>query len=141
MTAKEYLRQVYRLDNRIGSDVEELARLRSLASSLSSPALSGEPSPNRSTEAPFVRSVIKIAELEAKISAEIDQLVRLKDQVRSAIDTVRNKDERMVLRYRYIHNLTWLQISDELNADESTIRRWHSQALQHLEVPKKPVII
>lgn len=125
----------------IGSDLEELSRLRSLAESVSSPALGTEPLPSKSTEASFVRSVIKITELENKIGEELDNLVKLKEQIRNTIDTVTNKDERMVLRYRYIHNMTWYQIADEMTADESTIRRWHSMALSHIKLPKKPIMI
>ena len=76
---------------------------------------------SRNTDAPFVRSVFKIMELEDKINAEIDNLVELKKQIRSVIDEVANTDERMVLRYRYIHNLTWEQIGDELHADRTTV--------------------
>ena len=38
MTAKEYLRQAYRLDQKINSDLEEVAALREMASSVSSAA-------------------------------------------------------------------------------------------------------
>lgn len=141
MTPKEYLKQWYRLDNMIGSDLEELTRLRSLSVSLSSPALGSEPNPTRSTEAGFVRSILKITELEDKIGAELDKMALLKEQIRNTIDTVTNRDERMVLRYRYIHNMTWYQIADEMTADESTVRRWHSMALQHIRLPKNIIKI
>ena len=36
MTAKEYLGQAYRLDQRINANLEEVARLREMASSVSS---------------------------------------------------------------------------------------------------------
>ena len=38
MTAKEYLRQAYRLDHRINSDLAELERLRDMEGSISLPA-------------------------------------------------------------------------------------------------------
>ena len=38
--------------------------------------------------------------------------------MREVIDAVQNTDEQMVLRYRYIHNMTWEQIGAELKADE-----------------------
>lgn len=38
MTAKEYLGQAYRLDQRINANLEEVARLREMASSVSSPS-------------------------------------------------------------------------------------------------------
>ena len=49
--------------------------------------------------------------------------------------------KRQVLRYRYVHNFTWEQIGDELNADKSTIRRWHGNALNHVVVPENPIVI
>lgn len=39
MTAKEYLRQAYRLDQKISSDLEEVASLREMSASVSSPQL------------------------------------------------------------------------------------------------------
>ena len=39
MTSKEYLRQAYRLDHRINSDIEEMERLRDMAGSVSSQVL------------------------------------------------------------------------------------------------------
>ena len=141
MTSKEYLRQAYRLDHRINSDIEEMERLRDMAGSVSSPSLEERHNPNRPTEAPFVRCIMRVMELEEKINAEIDRLVALKEQMRGVIDTVRDKDEQMVLRYRYIHNMTWEQIGIELNADARTIRRWHNEAILHVELPDVPIII
>ena len=141
MTNKEYLRQAYRLDQKINSDIEEVARLREMASSISSPLLGDKIQTSRSGEAPFVRSIEKIIMMEKKIDREIDLLVDLKSQIRDVIAAVPDTDERMVLRYRYIHNLTWEQIGNELNADKSTIRRWHGSALLHVVLPDNPIRI
>jgi regulator of replication initiation timing len=112
MTAKEYLKQAYRLDQKINSDIAEMSRLQEMASSVSSPGFEEHYNPNRPTEAPFVRCLEKVWELEQKINAEVDKLVGLKEQIRTVIDKVENPDEQMVLRYRYIHNYTWEQIGD-----------------------------
>ena len=141
MNAKEYLRQAYRLDQKINSDIEEVARLREMAKSVRSPGFEQHYNPNRPTEAPFARCLERVWELEQKINAEIDRFVDLKEQIRTAIDNVENTDEQMVLRYRYVHNWTWEQIGAELHADESTIRRWHGRALQHIVVPKNCIVI
>ena len=50
-------------------------------------------------------------------------------------------DEQLVLRYRYIHNCTWEQIGNELNADARTIRRWHKDALQKVKIPPDAIEI
>ena len=141
MTAKEYLRQAYRLDHRIHSDIEEMERLHDMAGSVSSPSLEERHNPNRPTEAPFVKCVLRIIELEQKINEEIDRLVALKEQMRGVIDTVKDKDEQMVLRYRYIHNMTWEQIGDELRANRTTVYRWHNTALRHVVLPENPIKI
>lgn len=141
MTNKEYLRQAYRLDQKINSDIEEVARLREMATSISSPVLGDKVQTSHSGDAPFVRSIEKILLLEEKIDREIDTLVDLKQQMRDVIAAVPDTDERMVLRYRYIHNLTWEQIGNELNADARTIRRWHGSALVHVVLPDDPIKI
>ena len=141
MTAKEYLRQAYRLDHRINSDIAEMERLREMAASVGSPGFEEHYNPNRSTDAPFIHCLEKVWELQEKINKELARLIDLKDQMRDVIDKVDNADAQMVLRYRYIHNLTWEQIGDELCADESTVRRWHRQALASVVVPDEPIVI
>ena len=141
MTAKEYLHQAYRLDHKINSDIEELQKFREMSCSISSPQFGERVQTSRSQEAPFVRCVEKILDLEKKINEEIDLFVDLKKEIRSVIERVENTDEQMVLRYRYIHNLTWEQISDELNADKVTVWRWHKKALQNTVLPENPIII
>ena len=141
MTAKEYLRQAYRLDQKINSDLEEVASLREMTNSISSPQLSERVQTSRKGEAPFTRCLDKILELEDKINKEIDLLVELKKEIRMVITMVEDTDERMVLKYRYVHNYTWEQIGNELNADARTVRRWHGKALLHVVLPDNPITI
>lgn len=141
MTAKEYLRQAYRLDHRINSDIAEMERLQEMAGSVGSPGFKEHYNPNRPSEAPFVRCLEKVWDLEQKINSEIDRLIDLKAQMREVIATASNADEQMVLRYRYIHNMTWEQIGDELHADRTTVYRWHNSALNHVTLPEDPIRI
>ena len=67
--------------------------------------------------------------------------VAIAEQIREVIDEVTDTDERMVLRYRYIHNLTWEQIGDELHADRTTVYRWHNSAVNHVKLPENPIQI
>ena len=141
MTTKEYLQQAYRLDQKINSDIAEVNALRGMAASVSSQQLSDRVQTSRRGEAPYVRSLEKIMEMEDKINTEIDLLVDLKDEIRGIITTVANTDERMVLRYRYVHNFTWEQIANELHVDARTVRRWHGNALRHVVLPKKLIVV
>ena len=141
MTAKEYLRQAYRLDHRINSDIAEMERLQEMAGSVGSPGFEEHYNPNRPSKAPFVRCLEKVWDLEQKINSEIDRLIDLKAQMREVIATASNADEQMVLRYRYIHNMTREQIGDELHADRTTVYRWHNSALNHVTLPEDPIRI
>lgn len=141
MTAKEYLHQAYRLDHKINSDIEELQRLREMSHAISAPQFGERVQTSRSTDAPFVKSLMKIMELENKINSEIDLFVDLKTEIRSVIEKVENNDEQMVLRYRYIHNMTWEEIGDQLYIDARTARRWHGTALTHVVLPANPIKI
>lgn len=141
MTTKEYLHQAYRLNQKINSDIAELAMLREMSGSVSSPQLGERVQTSKNTDAPFIKSIEKIFELEELINQEIDIFVDLKREIRGVIEKVDNTDEQMVLRYRYIHNMTWENIADELHADSSTVRRWHNKALAHVVLPKNPIKI
>lgn len=137
MTAKEYLNQAYRLNERINCDISELEDLRDMSSRISSCNFEERFSGTRSTEPPFVRYLGKIVEMEQKINAEIDLLVDLKAEIRTAVEQVENINERLVLQYRYIEGMTWERIAERLFADRSTVIRWHRKALKNFAVPEK----
>ena len=141
MTEKEYFRQAYRLDHRINSDIEEMERLREMAKSVSSPCLEERFNPNRATEAPFAKCIIRLIEMEQKINEEINRFVDLKEQMHGVIDALADTNEMLVLRYRYIHNETWDGIAAKLHADRSSVRRWHASAMKHVALPAEPIII
>lgn len=141
MTAWEYLNQAYRLDQRINSDIEEIARLREMARGISVSSAEEKVQATRNTDAPFVRCLEKIYDLEETVNREIDTLVDLKRQIRTVVESVPNINERIVLRYRYIHNMTWEQIGSELNVNEKTVRRWHKAALSAVVLPPDPIKI
>ena len=141
MTEKEYLSQAYRLDQKISSDLEEVASLREMSASVSLPQLTERVQTSKNVDAPFVRVLEKIINLEGRINQEVELLMELKEQIRVVITTVEDTDERMVLKYRYVHNYTWEQIGNELHADARTVRRWHGKALHHVILPENPITI
>ena len=136
MMAKEFLRQAYRLNELINSDLEELQNLRELSRSVSSPVFEEKISGTKSTDPPFVRYVGKIIDLEKQIQQEVDRLVKLKGDIREAINQMQNVDEKLLLRYRYINFLNWEEICVNLNVSIRTVHRLHSSALQHLKIPQ-----
>ena len=141
MTVKEYLNQGYRLEHRINLIQGEIEKQRALSTSISSPGFEEHFSSGRNTEAPFERVLIKICTLEEKQAEALEKLLSFKEELLGVINAVENKDERLVLHYRYILNKTWVEIGDVLGWDERTIRRIHGKALAHVVIPENPTII
>jgi DNA-directed RNA polymerase specialized sigma subunit len=142
MTTKEYLHQAYRLDQQINSDLEEAKNLREMAGSVSAVRYDTDRvQSSPPSDAPFVKALDKLWDLEQKVSAELNLLSDLKKQIREVIEAVPDTDERLVLKYRYVLGMTWEQIGNELHADRTTVYRWHGNALNHVILPKRPIII
>lgn len=135
MTSKEYLRQAYRLNELIDSDAEELERLRDLSFKIAGGNYGERLISSGRKEPSFVRYIDEIDEMKQKIHAELCELVLLKRNITQAINRMENREERLVLTYRYLSNKTWEQISSILSVSIRTVHRIHQSALNHFSVP------
>lgn len=135
MTAKEYLMQAYRLNELIDSDVKELERLRELAGRIAGSNFGERVQCSRDTEPPFVKYLGDIIEMEQKIHRELCRLVVLKKQITESLEKVGDREERLLLTYRYFNNCTWEEIADRLHVSNRTVHRIHASALQNFSVP------
>ena len=77
MTAKEYLGQAYRLDQRINSKLEQVMSLRDLATKATSTLSDVAPSGTRNVHR-MEDIIVKLVDLENEINSDIDNLVDLK---------------------------------------------------------------
>ena len=136
MTAKEYLNQARHLDALINCRLREIDYWRDLSSSVSGSNFEPHYNPNKPTEAPFVRCLEKIDAIQRNGAGKIAYLVRLKGEINTAIDALEMRDEQLVLRYQYLDDCTWEEISRMLNVSLRTVHRIHGSALQHFSVPE-----
>ena len=83
MDAKTYLMQVVNIDQQINSKLEQLGRLRALATHTTSTFSDMPKSHNNNSR--LEDTVLKIIEMEHSIDDEIDKLVDLKAEVRQQI--------------------------------------------------------
>ena len=141
MTAKEYLGQAYKLDERIQFQLEEVSRLRETATGLSSPTFGDRVQSSTRGDAPFVKAIERIVQYEDKINREIDLLVALKEQIHETIEAVRDPRERLILRCRYIEGNPWKSLAVKLKIDLNTAYRLHRRALEHVVLPENPIIV
>jgi len=138
MTAKQYLRQAYHLNELINSHIKELEQLRLISTSVPSTDFSKERVQGGQLPGDRISNIIaKIVDLEKQINDEIDHFVDLKKEIHDAIDAVKNPKERLVLRYRYIEFLTWEQTAERMNYSIMQVHRIHSNALKNFVVPIK----
>lgn len=139
MTAKQYLRQGYRLNELIKTHQDELAQLHRMVGSVQSPGFDklggGAPKWNGSTAEQNL--VIKTVDLEAQIKREVAQMVDLLQEIHDVIEAVPDRNERLVLRCRYILFLNWTETAGRMNYSYQQVRRIHGTALLHVTVPEQ----
>lgn len=83
-----------------------------------------------------IERVEKIWEYEQKIDAKINRLVDLRAAINAAIESMENPEERLLLKYRYLKNESWEDISYDLNVSYRTVHRIHASALNNFVVPE-----
>ncbi|MCI6061797.1 MAG: DUF1492 domain-containing protein [Dorea sp.] len=139
MTVKEYLNQAYLLDQRIHSHTIECEELKAMAESISSPGFEEHFNASKNTDAPYIRTLEKLWEMEEKVLREQERLICLKAQIREVIAQVDKSEQQAVLRFRYIHNYSWPMIADELGVDRGTVQRWHNKAVAKIILPENAI--
>lgn len=131
MNKKQYLKQGYRINLEIESKKEVLAELRANLDGLKAIQLSEKlqggqiPSDNN-----IVNRMSKIIEMEKQITQLYDFQVELSEK----IDKMKDPNEKLVLRYRYVLNLTWDQIADKMCYSLMNIHRIHKRALNNFKL-------
>lgn len=133
MDARQYLEQVYDMKNHIKRLNQELDSYRELASSMPGCNLDERINKQRSTEAPFVKYIYKIMDLEDEIKTETGRLEIMKLEIGHQINMLEDTNERLVLRYRYLVCMPWNEIADRLHYSIRYVYKIHGRALQHFE--------
>lgn len=141
MTVKEYLSQSYRLKQRIEICRLEIEQLRELVTAIRAVGFEEHYNSTRNTSAQFEKTLMKIMEMEEKERIMLETLLAFKEELKSIINSIENKDERLVLHYRYCYCMMWTQIADKLGWDARTIKRWHNKAIAKISLPVNPTVI
>lgn len=139
MTNKQFLRQAYRLDDLIKSNQREIESLKILMVGVKSPSLSHNSNACSKTDknASFTRIIEKISVLETNIIEETEKFLEIKIQIRKSIDNMKNVDEKLVLKLKYLEFMTFEEVAESLNYSISQIHRIHKNALHNFKIYKK----
>ena len=134
MTAKEYLQQLQRLDTVINQKIKEVRDLRLKSQSTGSIDYSKERvQTSPSGDAPFVKLIGRIVDLEAEINAEIDRYVDEKHKIINQIQGLKNADYISLLFKRYVEYKSLERICVEMNFSYDYIKHLHGYALKDFE--------
>lgn len=130
--AEKYLNQLYKLDQIIKSDQEELERLRSLAESISND-ISQERVQSSNSNDKTAEIISKIVDLENEIKQEMNNFIDLKKEIRDVINQVDDADLKIFLRYRYILFYSWKMCIDKLNCSNTQVQRIKRKAIEAVD--------
>lgn len=108
------MENLFALHKLIQSDVEEIQRLRTLATSLGGMDYTQVHVSGGMPTCKFEECIIKIMELEDKIGKEIGEYTEKIEKVRKEISEVKNPTHRLFLKYRYIDFLTYEEIAERM---------------------------
>lgn len=132
---KEWLSRYRSVCRQMESKCEEKARLRSLETKITQ-QLSDMPKGGNGEGKIEVMSE-KIMEIDQQISEELNQLITIRAEIESAIQSEPKQVYRELLERRYIRGQYWEQIAVSMNYDYRWVLRIHGKALSMLNTPLK----
>ena len=132
MTAKEYLSQAWNIDRRINDKVAHVSQLRDMAMNVSAVIsdMPRSPSPNNQK---MESIIVRLADTEAEINADIDRLVTLKIEIMNTIWQIADAKACAVLERRYHSFKSWEDIAADMSVSIRWVHKIHGKALEEVE--------
>ena len=132
MNAKEYLRQAWNIDQRIKDKLDQVARLKEMATNVTS-VISDMPRNATPNPQKMENAVLRLAEMESEIDADIGRLVNLKIEITQTIWRVEDANCRTLLEMRYISFKSWEEIAAAMGITVRWLHRLHAKALRRVD--------
>lgn len=132
---KSFLGRYYWASLKVESLQRELEALETLANgtqgcSFDTPRVDKSPS----LQAPFLKYIDKIDKARKKLDAKITELLELKEEIQTAISEVDDPLAEVVLTYRYINCMDWINIASKLHYTESYVYKLHRIGLFKIKI-------
>ena len=132
MNAKEYLGRAYRIEQRINCKLEQIKSLHELSEKATSTLSDMPHSPNRNIHS-MENVVIKLMDMESEINTEIQELIKIKEEIATAIKGVDDKECKTLLELRYISQKSWEDIASIMCYSVSHLYLLHRKALKKIK--------
>lgn len=122
-----HLKQIRLIDKEINQMLNELERIR--CSLMRSPQLK-QVSVQESKVGLKDDVYIKMIEYNDKINQKVDELIDTKKKVFDIIEQIKDHEQRLILKMRYVDCEKWEDIEEELHVSKNTMHRIHRKALK-----------
>lgn len=127
MENNHHLKQIRLIDKEINQMLNELERIR--CSLMRSPQLK-QVSVQESKVGLKDDVYIKMIEYNDKINQKVDELIDTKKKVFDIIEQIKDHEQRLILKMRYVDCEKWEDIEQELHVSKNTMHRIHRKALK-----------
>ena len=131
MNAKEFLRQIKKLDRLIENKLIEIQRWKDIANNTTAP-LSGERVQSSGNPQKIADAICRYIDLEREINQDIDKLVDAKKDVIGVIEQL-NATEYDIIHKIYVQHLTLEDVADAYDRTYSWATTIHGRALKHVQ--------
>lgn len=131
MKAREFLRQVYKLDCMVANKLAEKRQWQEIAAG-ASPQTTGERVQSSGNPQRMADAIGRYIDIEREIDECIDRLVDVKREVLGVIEQL-NATEYDVLHQLYIQGKTLQEVADKKGRSYSNIATIHGRALQSVQ--------
>lgn len=125
---KEFFETCRRIDHRINALIADRDRKRALACKMTA-GYSDMPRSGAGPRSPFEDAIVKVMELEAELTAEIDQMTGHRDKAKEIIAAIPDNRYRDILTWRYFGGYKWDDIADMMGHERMWVWRLHGEAL------------
>jgi hypothetical protein len=126
--AKDFLSQIHKTDALINRLANTVATLRSSLTSTGS-QLKQDKVQTSGPKNTLEEGIARIDELERTINIRIDELIDLKQTAFNMIKRIPDLDQQNILIARYIQNMKWDSIADEMDHEIRWVYKTHGKAL------------
>lgn len=131
MNAKDFLRQIKKLDRLIENKLIEIQRWKDIANNTTA-NLSGERVQSSGNPQKIADAICRYIDLEREINQDIDELVEAKKDVIGVIEQL-NATEYDIIHKIYVQYLTLEDVADAYDRTYSWATTIHGRALKHIQ--------
>ncbi len=120
---QEYLKDYYRIKLSIKCIEDDLKELYEISNSI------------KNMEYDKVKNIVtQIIDLENKKILETDKLLKKRKEIEEKIKSVQDENCRLLLKYRYIMNLTWEEVAEKMYFCYQYVFILHKKALGMISI-------